>query len=96
MVVIDKEEYIKKTEELLRQQIYKTILADPTTRQKKEVDKPAEKHQGRRKYQWSNIQKNVFHRGRIPQILWVTQDTQSRGFPKTHSFKQGDSYLWNS
>ena len=33
LVVMDKEEYIKKAEELLNQETYKIILADPTNRQ---------------------------------------------------------------
>ena len=34
MVVMDREEYITKIEELLNQPTYKTIPADPTTKQK--------------------------------------------------------------
>ena len=34
MVVMDKEEYIKKSEELLKQPSYKELMADPTTKYK--------------------------------------------------------------
>ena len=37
LVVIDKEEYIKKAEELLNQETYKVIRADPTNRQKNKL-----------------------------------------------------------
>ena len=34
MVVMDKEEYIKKSEELLHQSAYKELMTDPTTKYK--------------------------------------------------------------
>ena len=34
MVVIDKDEYIKKSEELLHQPTYKELMTDPTTKYK--------------------------------------------------------------
>ena len=37
MVVMDKEEYIRKAEESLDQPTYKIIPADPTTRQKNKL-----------------------------------------------------------
>ena len=37
MVVLDREEYTKKAEELLNQQTYKIIPADPTTKQKNKL-----------------------------------------------------------
>ena len=37
MVVLDREEYIKKAEELLNQDSYKIIPADPTTKQKNKL-----------------------------------------------------------
>ena len=37
LVVMDKEDYIKKAEDLLNQPIYKLIPADPTTRQKNKL-----------------------------------------------------------
>ena len=37
MVVMDKEDYIRKAKDMLSQLKYKTILADPTTRQKNKL-----------------------------------------------------------
>ena len=37
MVVMDREEYIKKREELLSQSTYKTIPTDPTTKYKNKL-----------------------------------------------------------
>ena len=48
MVVMDKEDYIKKSEELLHQPTYKELPSDPTTKHKKQVDKSTKNHQVRR------------------------------------------------
>ena len=48
MVVMDREEYIRKAEELLDQPTYNLIPTDPTTKYKKQVDIPVECHQDRR------------------------------------------------
>ena len=48
IVVIDKEEYVKKAEELLGQPTYKPIPTDPTNKYKKQAYNPVEENQDRR------------------------------------------------
>ena len=85
MVVMDKEEYIQKSEELLSQSTYKTITTDPTTEYKNKYPclKPSKQKVGSMK---PSI-KAISYRGRIPQILWITQATQRRDAIKTHFFQ---------
>ena len=48
MVVMDKEEYIKKSEDLLKQHTYRELTTGPTNKYKKQVDNSTQDHQGRR------------------------------------------------
>ena len=52
MVVMNRDEYITKAEELASQPAYKSIPTNPTTKYK---NNPAESHQGRRWDQWSYL-----------------------------------------
>ena len=47
LIVIDKADYIKKAEELLKEETYKKIPEDPTVKQKKQTYKHPKKHQDR-------------------------------------------------
>ena len=51
LVVIDKQDYTKKAEDLLQESSYKKITDDPTAKQKKQTHQHTEKHQGRRRYE---------------------------------------------
>ena len=44
LVVIDKQDYIKKAEDLLQESSYKKITDDPTAKQKKQTHQYFEKH----------------------------------------------------
>ena len=48
LVVLDKEDYINKAEELLHQPNYKTLTSDPTTKHKKQTHSFAENNKSRR------------------------------------------------
>ena len=89
------EMHIKKAEELLNQPSYKTIPADPTTKQRTSWY-PVEKHQSRRWDKWSYLQKNVSYRSRIPKILWVTINSQRRSAMEIHGVQQRGSFPWDS
>ena len=86
---MDKEDYIKKPEDLLNQPTYKLIPADPTTRQKTKL---------------INLLKNIKAEGDINDetykrmyptgawisyILWTGKNSQVRDTPEAYSFKQG-------
>ena len=95
MVVMNKEEYIKKAEELLNQPTYKILSADSTNRQKNKV---------------INLLKTIKAEGGIseetykrlypigagsPKFYGLPKSTK-KGPPETHSFKQGHCQLCNS
>ena len=48
MVVMDREDYIRKAEELLSQPSYKSICTDPNNQIQEQVNIPVEDHQDRR------------------------------------------------
>ena len=48
MVVMDREEYIHKSEELLQRPTYKILTTDPTTKTQEQIILPAKIHQSRR------------------------------------------------
>ena len=48
LVVMDKEEYIEKTEELLKEKTYKIIPTDPTNRKKEQINTNSQEDQSRR------------------------------------------------
>ena len=83
---MDKEDYVKKAEELLNQPTYRTISSDPTTKCKNKLINLLKSHQNRGWDEWSFIQKALPHRGRVPQILWAPQDSQRRNTIEAHSF----------
>ena len=72
MVVMDREEYIPKSEELLNQPNYNIPQTDPTTKFKKQADISTEVNKIRRWYRWKHIQKAIPNWSNTTQILWVT------------------------
>ena len=51
LVVIDKQEYIKKAEDLLQESSYKKITDDPTAKQKKQAHQYIEEHQSKWRFE---------------------------------------------
>ena len=95
LVVMDTEEYNKKTEELLQQPTYKSILTDPTTRYKNKLINLLKtiKAEG-------GINEAVYNRlyptgAGSPKVLWSAQDTQGRDPIKTYSIQYRGSHLCN-
>ena len=86
MVVMDKEDYFRKAEELLRQPTCKSIPTDPTNKYKNKLIsllKPSRQKVG---LMMSSIEGSTLQ-GRFPQVLWVTQGAKERGATQTHSFQ---------
>ena len=88
MEEMDREDYIKKSEELLSQSTYKPIPTDPTTKYKNKLISLLKtiKAEG-------GINDTIYIRlyptgAGTPQILWVTKGTQRRDATKTHHFQQ--------
>ena len=96
LVVMDKEEYIGKAEELLKEKTYKIIPTDPTNRQKSKLIQILKKDQRRRRDEWINIQNDISNRCWYSKILWITKDPQGWGTTKTHCIQQGVSFLQHS
>ena len=86
---MDKEEYIKKADELLNQETYKIIPADPTTKQNKLISllKNIKAECGVNEDTYKKI---------YPTVLWAAKDPQGRSTPKTNCLQQRFSVLWNS
>ena len=67
MVVMDKEDYIKKSEELLHQTAYKELTTDPTTKYKNRL---------------TSLLKTIKAEGRINNITYKRLYPTGAGFPK--------------
>ena len=85
LVVMDKEQYINKAEELLNQPTYKTIPSDPTTKYKNKLITLLKTIKTEGGMSVAFVQKTLPHRGRVPQILWASQDPQRRDSIEAHS-----------
>ena len=85
LVVMDKEQYINKAEELLDQPTYQTIPGDPTTRYKNKLINLLKtiKTEGGMS---EALYRRLYPTGAgSPQILWASQDQQSRDSIEAHS-----------
>ena len=75
MVVLDKEDYIKKLEDLLKQNTYRELAADPTNKYKNKLINLLKtiKSEGGMN---NNTYKKLYPTGgSIPQVLWAPQNT---------------------
>ena len=92
MVVMDKNDYIKKTEDLLNQPTYQIIPADPTNRQKNKLINLLRNI----KAEWGiseEAYKKMYPTGAgLPEVYGLPRST-NQGPPETHSFKQGHCHL---
>ena len=73
MVVMDREEYRRKAEELLNQPTYKTIPADPTIKQKKKL---------------INLLKNIKAEGGIDETTYRRRYPTGEGSPKFYGLPE--------
>ena len=73
MVVMDKEDYNTKSEELLQSSTYKEPKHISHNQAWEQANIPAEINQGRRWDKWEYIQKAVSNRGNNTKVLWVTK-----------------------
>ena len=78
MAVMDKDEYIKKSEDLLHQPTYKELTTDPTTKYKNRLISLLKTIKAEGGRDNTHLQEAISHRGRIPQVLWDAQNTQNR------------------
>ena len=83
MVLMDGEEYERKSEDLLNQPTYSVLPADPTTKQKNRliaILKNIKSEGGIN----DNTYRKLSHRGKHSQILWAAKSAQERCPPETH------------
>ena len=76
MVVLDREEYIKKAEELLSQHSYKILPADTTTKQENKLITLLNNIKVEGGINEDTYKRTYPHRSRHPKILWVAKNTQ--------------------
>ena len=92
LVVLDKDEFIRKAEELLKEKTYKIIPTDPTNRQKNrliQILKKIKEEGGMSETTY----KKIYPTGAGIPVLWITKDPQGWGTTKTHCIQQGVSFL---
>ena len=73
IVVLDREEYIKKADELLCQSSYKKISTDPTNRYKSKLITLLKKIKTEGWNGWCYLQKALPYWGKSTKILWVAK-----------------------
>ena len=73
LVVMDKEDYIEKSEELLSKTTYKILPSDPTTRHKNKLITLLKSIKAEGGIQGKHIQEVISPRGLLTQILWPSK-----------------------
>ena len=93
MVVMEKNEYIKKSEDLLNQSTYKSLTTDPTNKYKNKLINLLKtiKAEGGTD---NNTHKMLYPTGgSTNQILWSAQTTQAGHTTQAYNIQQGISKL---
>ena len=90
LVVLDKEDYIQKSEELLQQPNYKILPSDPTTKHKNKLISLLKSIKAEGGINDKLLQKVVSHRSQLTKILWFAKGAQGR-----HTFKMNCFQYWN-
>ena len=75
LVVMDREEYIRKAQALLDQPEYKSIPADPTTRYKNKLISILKSIKAECAMNEVTYREALSHRGKFTQVLWPAQST---------------------
>ena len=73
LVVMDKEDYIDKSEELLLKPTYKILPSDPTTKHKNKLITLLKSIKAEGGIMENTYKRFISHRGMLTQILWPTQ-----------------------
>ena len=95
MVVMDRDDYNNKAEELLNQPAYRPIPSDPTSRLKTRLISLLKQIQTEGGMNEATYKRLYPTGGRIPQVLWATQGSQAGNTTKAHSFQHWGSNLPN-
>ena len=93
MVVLEKEDYIRKSEDLLKKNTYRELTADPTNKYKNKLISLLKTIKSQGGINNTTYRRPIPYRGSIPKVLWAPQNTQTWGPPKTHNLKQGICHL---
>ena len=96
MVVMEKKECIKKSEDLLNQSTYIALTTDLINKCKNNLIKSAQDHKSRRGHREQHLQEAIPHSGSTTQILWSAQNTQEGHTAQAHNIQQGLSHIWDS
>ena len=93
MVIMDRQDYISKANNLLSQNTYKTIQQDPTNTIKNKlitILKRVKSQTGLNNQTYKAMYPKVVY----PQVLWPPQDPQDRYSTKANCIKLWICYLW--
>ena len=93
MVVLEKDDYTRKSEDLLKKNTYRELAADPTNKYKNKLISLLKtiKSQGGIN---NTTYRRLYPTGAVsPKVLWTPQNTQTWGTPKVHNLKQGICHI---
>ena len=93
MVVLEKDDYIRKSEDLLKQDTYRELAADPTNKYKNKLISLLKtiKSQGGMN---ASTYRRLYPTGAVsPKYYRLPQNTQTWGTPKAHNLKQGICHI---
>ena len=93
MVIMDRQDYISKANNLLSQNTYKTIQQDPTNSIKKKLITILKGLKVKQALA-TKLTKLCTPQDVSPKVLWPPQDPQARYTTKAHCIQLWISYLW--
>ena len=96
MVIIDRQDYISKANNLLSQNTYKTIQRDPTNTIKNKLITILKRVKSQTGIS-NQTYKAMYPTGCVPpQVLWSSQDPQARYSTKAYCIQLWICYLWGA
>ena len=84
MVIMDRQDYINKANSLLNQNTYRSIPRDPTNSINNKLISILKRVKNQTGLD-SNTYKSMYPTGCVLQVLWPSQDLQTRHSPKAYS-----------
>ena len=94
MVIMDRQDYISKANNLLSQNTYKSVQQDPNNTIKNKLITIIKRVKSQTGLS-NQTYKAIYPMGCVPQVLWPTQDPQAR-YPTIYCIQLWICYLWGA